>query len=902
MGFKSKLYLAFGSIVAILVMFLGIAMFLIYQLDTNVNEVMRNRYEKVRLTTGILQEVRLIESELKTLIMAAEYSQTELALQRIAEHQEELQAAYETYIKLANNSQVAGLLPRLKATQDNYRQLTMDIIILTKSGRQVEAASLLAFDGQRIIGQAIGVAKEIQITEEGSLAKLLEQSAFTSNLAQILLAVCIITCLLAGGTIAIQVVGSITYDLRRLAKVISSVQAADSESFPRIAVSTRDEIGCIAVAFNEMAAALERHRKQEKEFIQAMEQQNWLKSQLAEMSTMLQGVNDRTTLGRAFISKLAPTVGASYGVFYLVESENDNQVLSKIASYADTGDSLGLDKIRMGEGITGQCALQNQPVILEQVPNEYIKIASGLGSSKPDYVAVFPSAVEDKVLAVVELAGFGRLTETHTEYLKQVMNNVAISFMRVISKGQTDQLLAESQAFAEELQHRSAELQQQQEELRIINERLEEQYKHSEEKTRALEHAKAVLEAQAQQLDVTAKYKSEFLANMSHELRTPLNSLLLLAQMLSANQEGNLTSKQLEYAHAIHSAGNDLLLLINDILDLAKLKSGKLSINPEPVSIANFTANLVKQFKPVAENAGLAFNFDIAQDVPATIYTDSLRLQQIMKNLLSNAFKFTEKGWVNFQIKRALNREWLMFVVSDSGIGISAEKQAVIFEAFRQADGTTSRKYGGTGLGLSISRELSLLLGGYINLDSREGYGSTFALYLPIEGSVIIDAVESVKAQAAAGKPEQTVLTLQGGSDLLSPQSVNGSETAFCGMKVLIVDNDMRNVYALVAAMEARGIAALFAQNSREGLECLKANPDIKLVIMDTMMPDTNGIEAIQAIRELPDLQALPIIVLTAKTAQQDKDSYPDDEALDYISKPVQLDTLFSLMRLRLQP
>ena len=900
MGFKSKLYLAFGSIVAILVMFLGIAMFLIYQLDTNVNEVMKNRYEKTRLTASILQEARLLESELKTLIVAAEHSQTELAVQRIAEHQEELQAAYETYIKLAHNSPGAELLPRLKATQDNYRQLTMDIIISVKSGRQAEAADLLAFDGQRIIGQAIGVAKEVQVTEEGNLVKLLEQSAATSNLAQTLLFVSIITCLTVGGTIAVQVVGSITRELKRLAKVIGSVQAADSESFPRIAASTQDEIGRIAVAFNEMAAALERHRKQEKEFIQAMEQQNWLKSQLAEMSTMLQGVNDRTTLGRAFIAKLAPTVGASYGVLYLVANENDCQILSKIASYADTGDSVGLDKIQMGEGLTGQCVLQNQPVILEQVPKEYIKIASGLGSSQPDYVAVFPSAVEDKVLAVVELAGFGRLTETHTEYLKQVMNNVAISFMRVISRVQTEQLLAESQAFAEELQYRSAELQQQQEELCIINERLEEQYKHSEEKTRALEHAKAVLEAQAQQLDITAKYKSEFLANMSHELRTPLNSLLLLAQMLAANKEGNLTPKQLEYAHAIHSAGNDLLLLINDILDLSKLKSGKLSINPEPVSIVNFTAKLVKQFKPVAENAGLAFNFDIAQDVPATIYTDSLRLQQIMKNLLSNAFKFTAKGWVNFQIKRAVNREWLMFVVSDSGIGISAEKQVVIFEAFRQADGTTSRKYGGTGLGLSISRELSVLLGGYINLDSREGDGSTFVLYLPIEGSVAIAAAENVRAQAAAGKPEQTVLAAGAGSESLPP-TANGSEIDFCGLKVLIVDNDMRNVYALVAAMEARGIAALFAQNSREGVECLKANPDIKLVVMDTMLPDVNFCESIQAIHELPDFQALPIIALTAKTAQQDKDSYLSAGAPDYISKPVQLDQLFSLMRLRLQ-
>lgn len=644
-----------------------------------------------------------------------------------------------------------------------------------------------------------------------------------------------------------------------------------------------------------MATVLERQRKQAKEYINTIAEQNWLKSQVAEMSTMLQGVNDRVTLGAKVISRIAVSVGASYGAFYLVESQNDSQILSKIASYADTGDFMGIDQLHMGEGITGECAILNQPVILEQVPKGYIKIVSGLGSAQPDYVAVFPAAIEDKVLAVVEVAGFGRLTETHTEYLKQVMNNVASILMRVTGQMQIEQLLAESQAFAEELQKQSWELKQQQEEMQVINQRLEEQNKNLEEKTRALEQAKAILEAQAQQLAITAKYKSEFLSNMSHELRTPLNSLLVLAQMLKANQEGNLTPKQLEYAQAIYSAGNDLLMLINDILDLSKLKSGKFSIHQEEVNITGFISELVRQFKPVAENAGLEFNFEISRGVPATIYTDRLRLQQILKNLLSNAIKFTEKGWVNLRITKAVNPQWLMFVVKDSGIGIAADKQDIIFEAFYQADGTISRKYGGTGLGLYISRELSRLLGGYINLDSQDGYGSTFVLYLPIHGDSSIGPADNVSEEAVNDRLQEIVVKEQ--PEPLPFTTMNTSESIFCGKKVLIVDNDMCNVYALVAALEAKDMVVLFAQNGREGIQCLKTNPDIKLVIINIMLPDMDGYETIQEIRKLPDYHGLPIIALVAKALPQQWDRYLDAGATDYISIPIQLEHLFTVMQ-----
>lgn len=898
MGLKNKLYLAFGSILGLLVFFLGSAMFLIYQLDDNINQVIKDRYEKVRLAMTIERRILFIDGELKNLIITTDNNKIESMLGEIAEYQGQQKVAFETYVRSSNNPRVVEILPKLKITLDNYEQLVGDVIHLTKTGRRAEAARLLMSDGQRILGQAKAFTRELKAMQERSMADILEQSTGTSNLAQIMLAVCIITSLVGGGLIAVRVVHSITYDLKRFAQVIGSVRNANTEILPRIDRYSQDEIGRIAVAFNEMAAALEWHRKQEKEAAILVEQKNRLKTQLAEMSTMLQGVNDLATLGRVFLAKLISTLAACYGVFYLAESQDDKPVLTKVASYADTGDQLGVAKLRIGEGITGQCAAQNQSVILEQVPPGYIKIASGLGSSKPDYVAVFPVAFENKVLAVVEIAGFGRLTDEHTEYIKQVMDNVAIILMRVTSQMQVEHLLAESQAFAEEMQSQSEEMQLQQEELRIINERLEEQCINSEQKTQELEQAKAVLEEQARQLDISSRYKSEFLANMSHELRTPLNSLLILAQMLEANPDRNLTAKQLEYAHAIHSAGSDLLLLINDILDLSKLNSGKLSISFEAVAITPFATELVNQFTPIAESKGLIFDIDIHQEVPATFYTDGLRLQQILKNLLSNAFKFTEKGLVSFRVKTAANQEWLMFEVSDTGIGISPDKQAVIFEAFHQADGTTSRKYGGTGLGLSISRELSKLLGGYINLESREGDGSTFTLYLPVHKNNNIDKTADCQdKEVVAAIPEENSQKVQ--LETVKPPvlRVTGNENALNGKKVLIVDDDMRNVYALVAAMEAKGITALFAQNGREGFDCLTTNEDIDLVIMDIMMPEMDGYQAIQAIRKLPAFHDLPIIALTAKAMKQDRDRCIEAGASDYLCKPVQLEQLLSLMR-----
>lgn len=899
MGFKRKLLLAFSSIILLMVMFLGIAVVLTYQLNDNINEAIKEKYEKGRKTIVIDRSIYSIDGSLKNLVITSNTEKIQSALSEIEKSQGEQKFALESYTGAANNPRVLEILPKLKVTLDNYEYLTQEIIRLTKAGQRTEAAWLLMSDGQPIVRRAMNLTQELRTLQERIMVDTLEEATTTYKMTELFLVACIITSVIIGVGITIRVIGSVTSDLRKMTKVISSVRDSKDTVPPRITINSGDEIGKIANAFNEMVAVIEWHRRQEKEFVAAMEAQNWLKSQLAEMFTLLQGVSDHATLGKEFINKLAPTVGANYGVIYLKEIDGAKLWLNKLASYADSGDNVGVNRFQMGAGIIGQCAVRNQSVILDQVPEGYLTLTSGLGSAKPDYIAVLPISYEDKVLAVVELAGFGRLTEIHMQYLQQVMKNIAVILTRVTSQMQAAHLLVESQAFAEELQSQSEELQQQQQELKIINERLEEQYRNSEHKSKALEQAKAELEERTRQLDLSSRYKTEFLANMSHELRTPLNSLLILAQSLETNQDNNLTDKQLEYIRTIYAAGNDLLLLINDILDLSKLDSGKLTINMERILLDNVMAELVNQFKPVAEQTGLDFIVEIDKAIPSAIYTDKLRLQQILRNLLSNAFKFTENGWVKLWIKQAANPEWLVFEVSDSGIGIPVDKQAMIFEAFWQVDGTTSRKYGGTGLGLSISRELSRLLGGCIHLESKEGYGSTFALYLSTRASLIRELPNLSNTEAASTIAEESILPATMDAAAAMRLQSDSRETTFAGKKILIIDDDMCSVYALVAAMEAKGIVPLFIKDSIGGLRYLREHSDIELVIIDNMLLESDNYEVIQNIRMIPEFYELPILALTEKNMIQDgsKCRCMEMGASDYISKPVNLDQLFSLLR-----
>jgi HAMP domain-containing protein/signal transduction histidine kinase/CheY-like chemotaxis protein len=534
-----------------------------------------------------------------------------------------------------------------------------------------------------------------------------------------------------------QLAANLTTQVRSISEVASAVTKGDLTR--NIRVDAKGELEALKDTINQMITNL-------RETTLRNQDQDWLKSNLAAFTQMLQGQKDLNTVTKRILSELGQVVSAHYGAFYILQQEDEKQKakLKLFAAYAYREEDKILKDFTVGEGLVGQCALEKERILLTNVPQEYVKINSGLGEARPSNLIILPVLFENNVKAVIELASLDFFSDTHLDFLDQLTESIGIVLNTIETNSRTEELLAQSQSLA-------GELKTQQEELRRTNDELQDkalllvkQKNEVEAKNKEVEEARKSLEEKAEQLMLTSKYKSEFLANMSHELRTPLNSLSILAQQLYENVDGNLSEKQVRYARTIHSCGDDLIQLINDILDLSKIESGFISANISSVRIADIASFAETTFKPISESKNLIFNIETDNQLPASIDTDSQRLNQILKNLLSNAFKFTEKGEVKLRVFNAkggwkhghtnLNNasEVIAFSISDTGIGITKEKQLIVFEAFQQAEGSTSRKYGGTGLGLSISRGLAELLGGSIELESEAGKGSVFTFYLPL--------------------------------------------------------------------------------------------------------------------------------------------------------------------------
>jgi signal transduction histidine kinase len=524
---------------------------------------------------------------------------------------------------------------------------------------------------------------------------------------------------------------------------------------------------------------------------------------------------------------------------------------------------------------------------------------------------VLPVSFEGRVLGVLELASLHHFEDVHLAFFDQFVPTIGVTINTIMANSRTEALLGQSQRLTTQLQERSDELQRQQAELRRSNAELEEKAALLAKQNRAIEvqnfqieQARRTLEERAQQLATSSRYKSEFLANMSHELRTPLNSLLVLAKLLAENPDGNLTAKQVEFARTVHEAGSDLLQLINDILDLSKVEAGKMDVQPAELSLSTLVEYVHATFRPMAADKGLSFDVEVSPDVPGLLYADEQRLQQILRNLLSNAVKFTSSGGVVLRISRPEGvaftgrlrgePEVIAFAVCDTGIGIAADQLRLIFDAFRQADGTTSRRYGGTGLGLSISRDIARVVGGEIRADSAPGQGSTFTLYLPARG---------LPAGAGAGRPGSSHDLPNGiaGPAGPPPDAAPVPDDALTGVKVLIVDDDVRNVFALTSVFERCGAEVLYAENGREGIDVLERNDDTALVLMDVMMPELDGYATTAAIRRMPQFADLPIIAVTAKAMKGDREKTIAAGASDYITKPVETGHLLGVMRSWLQ-
>ncbi|MBA4156052.1 MAG: response regulator [Gemmatimonadetes bacterium] len=998
---------------------------------------------------------------------------------------------------------------------------------------------------------------------------------------------------------------SLTAQVRAIKDVATAVTTGDLTR--TITVEARGELNELKSNVNQMIGNL-------KETTEKNAEQDWLKTNLAKFSQMMQGQKDLQAVSRLIMSELTPLVGAQHGTFFIMDSHEEEPVLKLIASYAYSVRKNVSNRFHPGEGLVGQAALEKKPILLTNIPDDYIQINSGLGEAPPRNIVVLPVLFEGTIKAVIELASFLPFSPIHQLFLDQLAESVGVMINMISANMRTEELLQQSQKLTEELQTQSQELQnqqgelkrtnteleaqtktlksseealkEQQEELQQVNEELEEkasllaeQNRRVEQKNQEVEHARQDLEEKASQLALSSKYKSEFLANMSHELRTPLNSLLILAKLLVENTEGNLSAKQVEYARTILGAGSDLLNLINDVLDLSKIEAGKMDIHAGEVLLADVQDHAHRSFAPLAAQKELEFSIHIEPDLPQSISTDRQRLQQVLKNLLSNAFKFTEDGSVTLTIREAersrrftnptLNTasRVIAFAVSDTGIGIARDKQQLIFEAFQQADGTTNRRYGGTGLGLSISREIALMLGGEIRVESNEGEGSTFTLFLPdrypgpqrgavdvevpaphahqrpqltpgarpaeaqkiglhddrstveegdrvvlviendvtfarvllemarekgfkgivaldgetglelarqyqpdaitldidlpgIDGWTVLDrlkhqtSMRHIPVHIVSGierrqrglrhgaisymqKPvsketldaafdhitrfidepvknllvveddeaqRQSIVELVGGEedvrvtavataeealerlgsqrydcmvldlrlqnmngfnllervktdpdlqdlpiiiytgkelslqeetqlrryaeaiivkDVKSPERLldetalflhrveaqlpehkrkmlerlHGSDASFAGKKVLVVDDDVRNIFSLTSLLEVQGMQVLFAENGKEAIETLRTDPEVDLVLMDVMMPGMDGYEATSAIRQMDEYRSLPIIAVTAKAMKGDREKTLAAGASDYITKPVDNEQLLSLMR-----
>jgi HAMP domain-containing protein/signal transduction histidine kinase/CheY-like chemotaxis protein len=977
-----------------------------------------------------------------------------------------------------------------------------------------------------------------------------------------------------------QLAANLTTQVRAIADVAIAVTKGDLTR--SIAVEAQGEVETLKDTINQMIANLA-------ETIRKNTDQDWLKTNIAKFTGMMQGQRDLLTVAKLLLSELTPLVGAQHGAFYLTESTETETTLKYLSGYAFTEENGVPKQFRIGQGLVGQCAMEKERILVTSVPNDYIRVNSSLGGAAPASIVVLPVLFEGEARAVIELASFSQFSEVHLAFLDLLTESIGIVLNTIAATMRTEELLKQSQALAEKLQSQQLQLQQTNAELQEKAQLLAEQKTEVETKNREVEQAKAQLEEKAEQLALTSKYKSEFLANMSHELRTPLNNLLILAKMLAENSEKNLLPKQVKFAETIHSSGTDLLALINDILDLSKIESGKMDVELGPVQLTQLQDYCSRTFRHVAEGKGLDFTIELDPTLGDTIHTDTKRLQQVLKNLLSNALKFTEHGTVKLKISRpaagwrtthpVLGRvkSVVAFSVSDTGIGIPQEKQRIIFEAFQQADGTTSRKYGGTGLGLSISRELARLLGGEIRLESAPGVGSTFTLYLPqvyvstmqakvaelprlrpssdtlalapaptVEEStvsnlspprlgvteilaedlvveddrnnikpgepvlliveddvtfarILVDMAHSNNLKAVVALRGATALSLArefkpgavtldislpdmvgwtildrlkhdpatrhipvhvisgddnrrrglalgaitylqksvgssideafsaiqhsmdrsikklliagegvlrddlksviGGEDIqiitaasgeealavlekervdaivldahlqdmsvlhfvqevhkkakppivlfddktnngdevdLSDVSQSGiirqasslerlldetvlllhrpesvlsesqrqvlaemrkSDSALADKKVLVIDDDLRNIFALTSLLEHHDIKVLHAENGRAGIELLRKTPDVDIILMDIMMPEMDGYETTQAIRKVPAFQNLPIIALTAKAMKGDRDKCLEAGASDYVTKPVDLEQLFAVMR-----
>jgi HAMP domain-containing protein/CheY-like chemotaxis protein/signal transduction histidine kinase len=692
-----------------------------------------------------------------------------------------------------------------------------------------------------------------------------------------------------------QLAANLTTQVRAIAEVATAVTKGDLTR--SIQVEARGEVAELKDNINTMIGNLRLTTDRNNE-------QDWLKTNMARFTGMLQGQRDLATVGRTLLSELVPLVNAHQGLMYRVVDDGEGPVLSMLASYANAPKEGYPDRLQMGHGWLGQCAMDKRRILITEVPADAVPLGGALMRTLPKTLVVFPVLFEGRIKAVLGLASLGDFSPLHLSFLEQLTASIGIMLNSIEATMQTESLLTQSQQLATELQTQQRELQGKNEQLAQKAQQLAEQNVEVERKNQEIEQARRALEEKAAELALTSKYKSEFLANMSHELRTPLNSILILGQQLGENPEGNLSNKQVEFARTIHSAGTDLLNLISDILDLSKIESGTVTVDAEETAFSTLISAMERMFRHEAENRRLSFDVTADPALGKTMVTDQKRLMQVLKNLLSNAFKFTAQGGIRLRVSMAIggwSREHpvlrgetaaVAFEVSDTGIGIPVEKQKLIFEAFQQADASTSRKYGGTGLGLAISRELATLLGGEIQLKSSPGAGSTFTLYLPVRyaGSAGIarpsvsdpQVHPNVTAFPKILAPERPLVQVPDDREAIEP----GDSV------LLIVEDDPHYARLLVDLARERGFKVLAAMRGAEALDLARKHKP-SAVSLDVFLPDMLGWTVLSHLKKDPDTRHIPVQMVTL---DEDRQHGLARGAFSFVTKPASTEGLEAAM------
>lgn len=1079
MKIKSKLLLGLSMLILLCIFLIGIGWYQLFNINNNAN-VLKNNYDAASLAYKIQREVKDEAISIRNLVT---FNNQDLIRKELVSLDKKRISVNEDIRKLESivkDTEQRIIVKDLKDRNEKFDYYIRDVTQNVNEGKRDEALKIIMNNGFQMQEDFFHLTSSITETFEIDMNNALigMKKDFQRNMS--ISSIFSLIGIIIGIGYLFRMVWAIAVRLNKMSNIMSDVANGSSDLKTRIEVKTNDEIDDVGRSFNYMAESLEKQMMREQKLSKLNEEQAWANSNIAKITTELSGMHELESISRTFLSVVVPIVEACQAAFYIkeIDDQKNEPVLKLLSSYAFKERKHLSNQFVLGEGLVGQAAFEKTPIMLTDVPEKFISIKSGLGEGNPLNIYVLPIIFKGDVLAVVEIASFIRFSSIKQSLLEELVFNLGIILDSTIGRIQLAKLLEETQVLMEELQAQSEELQSQQEELRATNEELEEQtqaLRQSEEKlqlqqeeleqtnfelmekaemlenqnkkfeatNREVEKARDELEKKAKQLALNSKYKSEFLANMSHELRTPLNSLLILSKLLADNREGNLNEKQIEFSNTIYSSGCDLLTIINDILDLAKIESGKMEVNATRIKIEDLVEFAEKSFRPVAIEQNIDFSIAMREGLTDHLYSDAQRIQQILQNLLSNAFKFTAYGKVTLEIgsiPRVNAGKAVAFSIIDTGIGIPKEKQEIIFEAFQQVDGTTSRKYGGTGLGLSICRELTSLLGGEITLESEEGKGSTFtfivsdytdsiivenenfamdevAVSLELinnkpkteeleseqsllsenkihpdikrllivdddvnqrnslmellgEMNVILKAVSSgmealeelkisqfdcmlldlslsdttgfelLEKMDSYNLNEKVDIFIYTGRDLTSKEEIylkkythtiivkdsyspqrlkdelslyldSGSDIAVndkednntlksvSGLedkKILLVDDDVRNVYALSNVLEMNGMTVQFAENGLECLKLVEEVSDFDLVLMDIMMPEMDGYEAIKKLRKTPEFQNLPIIALTAKAMKEDREKCIEAGASDYIVKPIDPDQLLSLL------